>query len=52
MINSFHSSDNSSLFQIELISLWISEQIVLHPALINSAGIDQHLVICVFLDFQ
>ena len=32
-------SGNSSLFQIELISLWISEQIILPTALINSAGI-------------
>ena len=39
MINSFHSSDNSSSLQIELISLWITEQIVLTPPLINSAGI-------------
>ena len=39
MINSFLSSDNSSLFQIELISLWISEPIVLPPDLTNSAGI-------------
>jgi hypothetical protein len=38
MIDSSHTSGNSSLFQIELISLWISEQIVLLPASINSAG--------------
>lgn len=29
---------NDSLFEIELISLWISKRIVLRPALINSAG--------------
>jgi hypothetical protein len=39
MIDSFHSSGNSSLFQIEIINLWISQRIVLHPALINFAGI-------------
>ena len=39
MIDSFHSSGNFSLFQIEIIRLWISERIVLPPALINSAGI-------------
>jgi hypothetical protein len=38
-INSFNCSGNSSLFQIELISLWISDWIILHPVLINSAGI-------------
>jgi len=36
---SFHSLGNSYLFQIELISLLISEWIVLPPALISSAGI-------------
>jgi hypothetical protein len=39
VIDSFHSSGSSSLFQIELISLWISEQIVLLPASVNSAGV-------------
>jgi hypothetical protein len=39
MINSFHSSGNSSLFQIEIISLWISQWIVLPPTLISSTGI-------------
>ena len=39
MIDSFHPSGNSSLFQTEKISLWIWKRIVLHPALINSAGI-------------
>ena len=39
MIDSSHSSGNSSLFQIQIISLWIALQIVLPPALINSAGI-------------
>ena len=39
MIDSFYSSGNSSLFQIEIISLWIAQHIVLPPALINSAGI-------------
>ena len=38
MIDSFHSSGKSSLFQIELISSRISELIVQPPALINSAG--------------
>jgi len=37
VINSFHSSGSSFLFQIELINLWISERIVLPPALIISA---------------
>ena len=39
MINSFHSSGNFSFFQIEVISLWISPQIVSPPVLISSAGI-------------
>jgi len=39
MTDPFHCSGNSSFFQIELISLWCSEWIVLPPALINSAGI-------------
>ena len=39
MMDSFHSSGNSSLFIIELICLWISEQVVLPLALINSSGI-------------
>ena len=38
MIDSFLSSGNSSLFQTEIISLWISQQMVLPPALISSAG--------------
>jgi len=49
----YHSSGNSSLFQLELISLWISEQIALPLAVINSAGgLNQYLVICVFLATQ
>ena len=39
IIDSFHSSGNSSLFQTELVSLWMSQQTVLPPALISSAGI-------------
>ena len=39
IIDPFHSSGNSSLFQIEIISLWIAQRIVLRPALISSAGI-------------
>ena len=39
MIDSFHSSRNSSLFQIEIISLWIWQQIFLPLALISSTGI-------------
>ena len=39
MIESSHSSGNSSLLQIELISSWISERTVLPSALTNSAGI-------------
>ena len=39
MIDSFHSSGNSSLFQTEVISLWTSQRIVLPHALINSAGV-------------
>jgi hypothetical protein len=38
-MESFHSPGNSYLFQMELISLWISERIVLPPALICSVGI-------------
>jgi hypothetical protein len=39
MIDSFHSSGNSSLFQIELIGFGISKLIFLPRALIKSAGI-------------
>jgi hypothetical protein len=39
MIDTFHCSGNSSLFQTELVSLWIWEQIVIPPGLISSAGI-------------
>jgi len=39
MIDSYHSSGNSYLFQIELNCMWISERIVLHTAVISSAGI-------------
>ena len=39
MIDSFHSSGKSSLFQVELITSWISLQIVLPLAIINAAGI-------------
>jgi len=38
MTYSIHSSGNSSLFQVELISLWISERIIPAPAVVNSAG--------------
>ena len=38
-IDSFHSSGNFSFFEIEVISLWISPQVVPPPALISSAGI-------------
>ena len=38
MINSFHSSGNSSLLKIK-ISLWGTQLIFLPPALINYAGI-------------
>ena len=38
-IDPFHSSGNSSLFQIEIISSWITQRIVLPPALISSARI-------------
>ena len=51
MIGSFHFWGNSSLFQIELTSLWISERIVLPLALILFE-FDQHPVICVCLAFQ
>jgi hypothetical protein len=44
MTDSFHSSDNSSLFQLELITLFISERIVLPPPLISSAGIPSILL--------
>jgi hypothetical protein len=49
MIDSFHCSGSSSLFQIGIISLWISQQTVLPPALIL-LGYDQYLVICDFLE--
>ena len=39
MIDSFHSSGNSSFFQIEVIRLWISKKIVLPPALMSSGSI-------------
>ena len=39
MIDSFHSSGNSSLLNMEFISLLISERIVLTPAMISFAGI-------------
>jgi hypothetical protein len=39
MIDFFHSSGNSSLFQIELIGLLIAERTVLSPARISYAGI-------------
>jgi hypothetical protein len=39
MKGSFHCCGSSSLFQIELISLWISEDNVLPAALISSARI-------------
>jgi hypothetical protein len=51
VIDSSHSSGNSSLFQIELISLWISERIVLYRALIISSGICQYPVICALVSF-
>ena len=49
-IDSYHSSGNSFLFQIPVLCLRISEWIVLHTALINSAGIrsipgDMHLFV-------
>lgn len=39
MIYSFRCEGNSSLLQIELTRLWISERIVLRRILISSAGI-------------
>ena len=39
LIDSFHSPGNSSLLQLELVSLLVSERIPLAPALITSAGI-------------
>jgi len=38
-IDSLRASGNSSLFQMEIISLWIAKRIVLPPTLIISAGI-------------
>ena len=38
MIDSFHSSGNFSFFQIEVISLWISKQIVPPPASNSSSS--------------
>jgi hypothetical protein len=46
MIDSFHSSGSPSLFQIELIYLWLSKWIVLYPAVL--LGFDQYLVIWFF----
>jgi hypothetical protein len=39
MIDTFHCLGNSSLFQIVPISLWISERIVVLPALISCSAI-------------
>ena len=43
MIDSFHFSGNSSLFQIELIGLWIQDRILLPPALSVLPSFDQNL---------
>jgi len=51
MIDSFHSSGNSSFFKRELISLCISERIVLKPLYSILPGFDQYLVIFTFLIF-
>ena len=48
MIDSFHSAGNSSLFQTELVSVRISELIVLSLLESFLLGFDQHLVICLF----
>jgi hypothetical protein len=39
IIDSFHWSGNSSLFQTELMSLWISDSNISPPAWISSTGI-------------
>jgi len=52
MVDSFHSSGNSSLFQREIISLWISQRKVVPLALITLLGFDQYLVIYIFLASQ
>jgi len=44
MIDSFHSSGSFSFFQIEVISLRFSKQIVLPSALISSAGIKDQVI--------
>jgi len=52
MIDSFHYLDNSSLFHMELIGLWVSERIGLPTSLNNSTSILSVHVICAFLPFQ
>ena len=49
VINNLHSSDNSSLFQIDLVCLWISGRTGLHSALSSSAGYDEYLVIYIYI---
>jgi hypothetical protein len=51
-MDSFHCCGNSSLFQIELVSLWISKRDALPPAWITSTEFDQYLVIYTFSAFQ
>jgi len=48
MIDSFHSAGNSSLFQIELVSVRISERIVLSLLESFLLGFHQYIVICLF----
>ena len=52
MIDSFYYSGNSSLYELELISLWDSQRIVLAPALIIPAGIWSVPGGCVSLAFN
>jgi hypothetical protein len=58
IIDSFHSSGNSSSFEIQLISLWLSEHNgVFPPPPPPRLGwvlleFNQYLVICTFSTFQ
>jgi hypothetical protein len=52
MTDSFHSSGNSSLFQIEIISLWISVWIILPPLWWILLESDHSLTPCIFNSWE
>ena len=52
MINSFHSSVNLSLFQIEIIVYGSHSELSYHLLESLLLGFDKYLVICVLLAFQ